>query len=95
MAGCYRDGMRTQALRVTVGAYSDGAWHVSVIRDIYERGVLVNSQLELGPLHCDAQQLRWKVRGAVDHLMALEEERLEAEQGRTPGPGAPLLASAQ
>lgn len=38
--------MRTSSLRVTVGAYSDGSWHVAQIHDHYERGVLVNSTIE-------------------------------------------------
>ena len=33
----YDVGMRTQALRVTVGAYENGEWHATFIEDTYER----------------------------------------------------------
>jgi hypothetical protein len=68
--------MRTQALRVSIGAYSTGAWHVAIIEDHYERGVLINSSIESLSHPETEQQLRWNVSVALDKVIALEKERL-------------------
>jgi len=54
--------MRTQALLVTVGVYEGGDWHVTFIEDTYLRGVLINSELLVGPLYC-----RWQDVEEVTH----------------------------
>ena len=71
--------MRTQALRVTVGLYSDGEAHVTLIQDSYERGVLKNSELLLGPVWCSPDRVREVVARQVDYLLALEEARVAGE----------------
>lgn len=72
--------MRTQALRVTVGAYQTGGWHVTLIKDTYERGVLKNSELVWGPLYCGEDRLRGLVLEAVDHLIETERARATPER---------------
>ena len=67
--------MRTQALRVTVGAYSSGSWHVAIIIDHYDRCVLVNSELDSLSHPETEAQLRWNVGLALDRVIAQERER--------------------
>lgn len=74
----YAVHMRTQALRVTVGAYQDGDWHVSLIEDTYERGVLKNSELLYGPIYCTERQVHWQVDRAVTRLIRIERERVRS-----------------
>lgn len=69
--------MRTQALRVTVGAYQTGGFHVTLIKDTYERGVLRNSELVWGPLYCGEDRIQGLVAEAVDHLVETERARVE------------------
>jgi len=90
----YAQGMRTRTLRVTVGAYSDGTWHVALTTDEYERGVLRDSQLITLTTPTTAQGVRWAVRQAVDHLIALEEERVELGGGAEPGQDVATTRSA-
>jgi hypothetical protein len=66
--------MRTSALRVTIGAYSDTTWHVSIIQDLYERGVLVDSVMWWGPMYCEWDRL---VRLMVDAALRVREIELD------------------
>jgi len=68
--------MRTQALRVTIGAYSDTTWHVSIIKDTYERGVIVDSTMWWGPMYCGWDWVMGLVEEAALHLRELELDRL-------------------
>jgi hypothetical protein len=69
--------MRTSALRVTIGAYSDTTWHVSIIQDIYQRGVLVDSVMWWGPMYCGWDRVVGLVEEAALRLRELELERLK------------------
>lgn len=80
--------MRTSALRVTVGAYSDGSWHVAQISDHYERGVLINSTIESLSHPETWEQVKWNVMQALERVRRLELERLEAEGASEPQPSA-------
>lgn len=71
--------MRTQALRLTIGAYSDGTWHVATIADHYERGVLVHSEIEDLSHPENTQQLEWNVKLALRRLVVREAERVRTE----------------
>lgn len=64
---------------MSIGAYSDGAWHVAIIRDTYERGVLVNSEIESLSHPEGEAQLRWNTKMAVDKIIRLEAERIQTE----------------
>jgi hypothetical protein len=72
----YAAGMRTSALRVTIGAYSDTQWHVSIIRDIYERGVIVDSIMWWGPMYCGWDRVVGLMEEAALHLRELELDRM-------------------
>lgn len=72
----YSVSMRTQALRVTVGAYENSEWHVTLIQDTYTRGVLVNSELLVGPIYCARHQVERAVLQQLRMLMAREDARL-------------------
>jgi hypothetical protein len=39
--------MRTCAARLTIGAYADSTYHVAVITDTYEAGVLKGSEVRM------------------------------------------------
>ena len=78
--------MRTSALRVTVGAYSDGSWHVAQISDHYERGVLVNSTIESLSHPETWAQVKWNVMQALEDMRHRELERLAAEGASEPQP---------
>ena len=69
--------MRTQALRVTIGAYEDREWHVTLIQDTYLRGVLQNSELLVGPIYCHRSEIYWIVAKQIDRLVEMEQARLE------------------
>lgn len=69
--------MRTSALRLSIGAYSDETWHCTVIRDIYERGVMVDSTIDSRSLPTTEAQLRWNVGLALERIIAFEHERIE------------------
>lgn len=75
----YALGMRTQALRVTVGAYSSGEWHVGIIIDTYDRGILVNSELDEISHYKFRDEVREAVRRALDRCMQMESERIARE----------------
>jgi hypothetical protein len=77
--------MRTQALRVSVGAYSSGSWHVATIIDYYERGVLVNSEIETLSHPTGEAEMRWNVKLALDEIVKREKARI----AQTAGPGDP------
>lgn len=69
--------MRTQTLRLTVGSYSDGHWHVATIADFYERGILMHSEI-LSLAHANTEeQMRRLVDQAVDRIVASERGRTE------------------
>lgn len=72
----YDVGMRTQALRVSIGAYSSGRWHVAIIEDHYERGVLINSSIESLSHPETEEELRWNIGLALDKVIELERARL-------------------
>lgn len=74
--------MRTQALRVTVGAYSDGTWHVAMITDYYERGVLVHSELEELAHPKTREDVRRRVGVLLDVVMQREDDRIRREAER-------------
>lgn len=78
--------MRTSALRVSVGAYSDGTWHVAQIADHYERGVLVNSEIESLSHPETWEQVQWNVRMALDRMRRREQERMATEGAGEPQP---------
>jgi hypothetical protein len=82
--------MRTRALRVTVGAYENHLWHVTLVADSYERGVLVNSEL-LTAMHAPDHLVELEVVRALHRLMDIEAERLARDtEGAGPEPsGAP------
>jgi len=68
--------MRTQALRITVGMYDNGDWHVTYIEDTYIRGVLVNSELLVGPIYCRWQDVEEVTRRQLRLLHSRELARL-------------------
>lgn len=80
--------MRTSALRVSVGAYSDGSWHVALISDNYERGVLVNSTIESLSHPETWAQVKWNVMQDLERIRYLEMERLATEGASEPQPSA-------
>lgn len=69
--------MRTCALRVTVGLYPSGEWHVTLIEDSYLRGVLVNSELLVGPMYCRWDQVEDQVQTMLGRLKERELARME------------------
>jgi hypothetical protein len=69
--------MRTQALRVTAGVYENGDWHVTLIRDIYTRGVLINSELLVGPIYCHWNRVEAETLRCLDLLRDFELEHLD------------------
>jgi hypothetical protein len=71
--------MRTRALRVTVGVYETAMWHVSIIQDVYDRGVLVDSVMWWGPMYCGWDRVQSLVQEALEHLKGLETARLAEE----------------
>lgn len=88
----YAADMRTQALRVSVGAYSDGSWHVAQIIDYYERGVLVNSAIE-SLHHADSWgAVRAEVDRALERLRELELQRTGPEAGGFTQADGPLAS---
>lgn len=54
--------MKTRALRVTIHAYDDGAWMSALVRDTFEQGALV---------HSDLVSTRW---GTIDTIRALVDQ---------------------
>lgn len=78
--------MRTQALRVSVGAYSDGTWHVATIVDYYERGVLINSQVDTIRHFATMREVRAAVELELDAIERLERDRVMSAAGSGPGP---------
>lgn len=68
--------VKTQALRVTVGAYTPDHWHVTLVMDTYERGVLKNSDL-LEALWGTDQTVSEHMMQALGYLIQMEHERLE------------------
>jgi hypothetical protein len=75
----YLSTMRTRALRVTVGVYESAMWHVSIIQDVYERGVLVDSVMWWGPMYCGRDRVLALVQEATRRLMEMDELRVLAE----------------
>jgi hypothetical protein len=73
--------MKTRHLQMNIGAYSAGGWYVSIVEDIYERGVQKDSRIVWGPLHCSLAQLKEYADSAVRELIWQEEERLKEEGG--------------
>lgn len=73
--------MRTSALRVSVGAYSSGVWHVALIIDHYERGVLINSEIESLSHPETEAEMRWNVKLALDKIVQMEQERIALPTG--------------
>jgi hypothetical protein len=65
---------------VTVGAYSDGTWHCSLVEDTYERGQPLNSDM-VAILWGDETEIRQAVERALDALVLAERTRIEAEAG--------------
>lgn len=57
--------MKTAALRVTIHAYSDESWMFALVRDTFERGQLVQS---------DLVSIRW---GTVETIRRLAAEGVE------------------
>lgn len=82
--------MKTRALQICVGAYSNGGWNIAIVEDLYERGMKVDSRILLGPMYCSLAQLQAYVDVATEQLVSLERERLAQEgredQGRIPAP---------
>lgn len=68
--------MRTSALRVTAGVYEHGGWHVTFIEDTYERGVLKNSELVVGPLYCGWSDVERVMQQQLRLLRARELARI-------------------
>jgi hypothetical protein len=81
--------MRTRALRVTVGAYENHLWHVTLVADSYERGVLVNSEL-LTAMHAPDHLVELEMVKALHRLFDIEAERLS----RSGGSGGPEPSAA-
>jgi len=78
--------MRTQAIRVSFGAYQDGTWHVATVLDTYDRGVLVNSELQSLSRPDTPDELHWDVEQAVAGLVRAEQQRVAAETAARPRP---------
>jgi hypothetical protein len=91
MAGYTLPSVKTRALRVTVGCYERGGWHVSIIRDVYDRGVLQDSELVIGPIYCTKEQVQGVVDVQLQTLMAWEESR--AARAAADGPGQDMAAA--
>lgn len=70
--------MRTSALRLSVGAYSDGTWHVSTVVDHYERGVLVHSEVEVVKHVRGEAELEHEVTDQLAGITAWERQRVGA-----------------
>lgn len=68
--------MRTSALRVTAGLYPDGEWHVTLIEDSYLRGVLINSELLIGPMRCPWDDVEDQVLAMLRRLKERELSRI-------------------
>ena len=75
--------MRTRALRVTIGAYEAGDWHVAAIEDIYDRGVHVDSVMIQGPVYCSSARLLGVVQDLTVELMKHEAARVAEAAGGT------------
>lgn len=68
--------VKTRALRVTVGAYTDGTWHCSLVEDTYERGVPAGSEM-VAILWGDEAKIRQTMERALDALFLAERARVE------------------
>ena len=77
--------MRTQAIRLSIGAYRDGCWHVAVVEDHYDRGVLIDSTLESLSHPTTEAQLRQQVARALDRIIDRERERVGSGGASDPG----------
>jgi hypothetical protein len=67
--------MKTQALRVTIHAYDDGAWMTALVRDTFERGALVQSDL-VSTRWGDIERVWEQVAEGVQDVVELECQRL-------------------
>lgn len=61
---------------MTVGAYTDGSWHCSLVEDEYDRGVLRDSAM-IAALWGTEATIRRHVEEAIDSLMVRERARLD------------------
>lgn len=83
--------MKTQAMRVTVHAYDDDSWMVALVRDTFERGALVQS--DLVSIRWGTIERVWEVVAeGVQDVVELECQRLGIEVPPYPAVGrvAPL-----
>ena len=67
--------MKTQALRITIGAYAEDQWHVAIVADTYVHGVMADSELVTIRWCTGADVSRLVIR-ALDQLEASELQRL-------------------
>lgn len=78
--------MKTAALRVTIHAYDDSAWMSALVRDTFERGALVQSDL-VSVRWGTIETIRGLVDEAVEDLIAAECERLQIDPPPYPALG--------
>lgn len=71
--------VKTLSLRVTVGAYSDGTWHCSLVEDSYERGRPLGSEM-IAVQWGTEDKMRRLVERALDALVEREHARVENER---------------
>lgn len=78
--------MKTRALRVTIHAYDDESWMVALVRDTFERGEMVQSDL-LSVRWGRVDTIQALVAEAVQDLIEVECERLEIDPPPYPALG--------
>lgn len=82
--------MRQVQLSLTLGGYSDGSWHVSIIKTTYDRGRLESCHVVAQRVLTESQILGHTAT-AVQHMMDIESARRELTElaDRTHSPGRP------
>lgn len=80
--------VKTRALRVTIAAYTEQAWNVSLLEDTYENGVLKNSVL-LETRWGTIETVRRLVEDALEDVFEAEALRVHGQAaGAPPEPGS-------
>jgi hypothetical protein len=76
--------MRTRHLSIQISAYSDGKWSVALVRDTYEAGRRVGSDM-IENRWGDLDRVEWLVSDAMATIVALErgDLRKRDESGRS------------
>ena len=82
--------MRTVQLSITVGGYSDGTWHLSIIKSTYDRGRLEGCRVVAQRVATESMVLD-HLAVAAQHAMDVEHARMELTERtrRAHSPDAP------